>query len=73
MNIELSDVQRGVIIFIYCRKHYGFIQSFNGEIVFFHEKGVCNSNFKDLREGMEIEFLIQETPKGKKAFAIVVL
>ncbi len=48
-------------------KGFGFIQTNNGEDVFFHHSTVANHGFDDLTEGQEVEYEIEsgEAPKGK--------
>ena len=71
--VEVSDVHKGIITFLYLGKQYGFIQDYNGDSIFFHESCVCSSGFKDLREGMEVEFIVRDSPKGKRAIGVIVL
>ncbi len=48
-------------------KGFGFIQTDNGEDVFFHHSSVADQGFDDLTEGQKVEYTIEQgqSPKGK--------
>ncbi len=48
-------------------KGFGFIQTDNGEDVFFHHSSVADKGFDDLTEGQKVEYTIEQgqSTKGK--------
>ena len=49
------------------QKGYGFITPENGKDVFVHFSAVQGDGYKTLEEGMEVEFEIEQGPKGEQA------
>ncbi|HFE65483.1 cold-shock protein [candidate division KSB1 bacterium 4484_188] len=49
------------------KKGYGFIESENGEDVFVHYSSIVGDGFRTLNEGDEVEFEINDGPKGQQA------
>ena len=58
---------RGTIKWFNERKGYGFIARDDGDDVFVHFSAITGEGFKTLNEGDEVEFEIQEGPKGLQA------
>lgn len=54
-------------------KGYGFLEQENGEDVFVHYSAIQNEGFKTLEEGQQVEFSIEEGPKGLQASNVVSL
>ncbi len=54
-------------------KGYGFIQPANegSEDIFVHFSAIQEEGFRTLREGEEVEFTLEETPKGLQAADVV--
>jgi CspA family cold shock protein len=48
-------------------KGYGFIAAETGNDVFVHHQAIQGEGFKTLSEGQEVEFDIQQGPKGEQA------
>ena len=48
-------------------KGYGFVTRESGEDVFVHFKAISAEGYKTLNEGDEVEFEIEEGPKGPQA------
>lgn len=55
------------------KKGYGFITAETGNDVFVHHKAIQGEGFKTLAEGQEVEFDIEEGPKGQQATNVVKL
>ena len=48
-------------------KGFGFIDTGNGEDMFFHMSNVVDVSYEDLREGQKVTFSVGEGPKGPRA------
>lgn len=48
-------------------KGYGFLQREEGKDVFVHFSSITGEGFKTLTEGQQVEFDIEEGPKGPQA------
>ena len=46
---------------------FGFIRSESGEELFFHSSGVADGGFDQLREGQEVTFDSEHSPRGPRA------
>ncbi len=55
------------------QKGYGFITPENGKDVFVHHSVIQGEGYKSLEEGQEVEFEIQNGPKGEQATNVVKL
>lgn len=53
------------------QKGYGFITPENGKDVFVHHTAIQGDGYKSLEEGQEVEFDIQNGPKGEQATNVV--
>jgi len=51
-------------------KGYGFIEREDGPDVFVHYSAIQVEGFRTLREGQQVEFSIQEGPKGPQAVEV---
>lgn len=49
------------------RKGYGFIEQESGPDVFVHQSAIETTGYRTLTENQEVEFEIEEGPKGLKA------
>ncbi len=58
---------KGKVKWFNSQKGYGFIEMENGKDVFVHHKSIQGHGFKSLDEGDEVEFEIQQSPKGEHA------
>jgi CspA family cold shock protein len=48
-------------------KGYGFIKRETGEDVFVHFKSIIGEGFRTLKEGEEVQFEVEQGPKGLQA------
>jgi CspA family cold shock protein len=52
-------------------KGYGFIARDGGEDVFVHFSAIQGSGYRSLEEGQQVEFTIEQGPKGLQAANVV--
>jgi len=46
---------------------FGFIEAEDGKEIFFHQTGLVEVDFDELKEGDEVEFETEQSPKGARA------
>ena len=46
---------------------FGFIRTDSGEDVFFHSSSVADNGFEMLREGQDVTFETENSPRGPRA------
>ncbi|MBM3145473.1 MAG: cold-shock protein [Chloroflexi bacterium] len=63
----------GTVKWFNARKGYGFIGREGGEDVFVHFSAINTEGYRRLDEGQEVEFAIEEGPKGVQAAQVVPL
>jgi len=54
-------------------KGFGFLSREDGDDVFVHHTSIEGEGFKSLREGQEVEFEVQDGPKGPQAVNVKAL
>ncbi|MFH1045639.1 MAG: cold-shock protein [Candidatus Omnitrophota bacterium] len=64
---------KGVVKWFSDQKGYGFITPENGKDVFVHHSSIQGDGFKSLAEGQQVEFEIEQGPKGEQATNVVKL
>ncbi|MCP4168724.1 MAG: cold-shock protein [Chloroflexi bacterium] len=52
-------------------KGYGFIAQENGDDVFVHYSAIQGDGFRNLEEGQQVEFTVEQGPKGLQASDVV--
>ena len=55
------------------KKGFGFLAQEDGDDVFVHHTSIQGEGFKTLNEGQEVEFEIQDGPKGPQALNVTAL
>jgi len=49
---------------------FGFIRSTEGKEIFFHRSSLQGLNFDTLKEGQNVEFEVENGPKGPRAVMV---
>jgi len=55
----------GTVKWFNATKGYGFIAGANGEDVFVHFSSIQTNGYRELYEGQQVEFEIEQSPNGK--------
>jgi cold shock protein len=63
--------ETGVVKWFNAAKGYGFIRRSDGDDVFVHYSAIQMSGYRTLEEGMEVDFEVQDGPKGPQAINVV--
>ena len=63
----MSDRVIGVVKWFNSSKGFGFIQREGGPDVFVHFSAIQMGGYKALNEGQQVEFTIEQGPKGLQA------
>lgn len=67
----MSDRIVGTVKWFNAAKGYGFIGHEGGEDVFVHYSSIQTDGFRRLEKGQEVEFSVEEGPKGLQASVVV--
>jgi len=54
-------------------KGYGFIEREDGEDVFVHYSAIQGDGYRNLEEGQQVEFSVENGPKGLQAANVVAI
>ena len=60
-------MEQGTVKWFNGAKGYGFISRQNGEDVFVHFTAIVGEGYKTLNEGDQVQFEVQNGPKGLQA------
>ena len=63
----MSDRVTGTVKWFSRTKGYGFISQPNGPDVFVHFSAIEGDGFRNLEEGQQVEFAVEQGPKGLQA------
>ncbi len=69
----MADRITGTVKWFNAAKGYGFIAREGGKDVFVHFSAVQMEGYKTLNEGDQVEFAIEDSPKGPQAVSVVKL
>ena len=61
---------RGVICKLFPKEHYGFILKEGGSEVYFHKNALQGMRFRELEDGTEVVFNLEEGRKGPQATVV---
>ncbi|MFH2137341.1 MAG: cold-shock protein [Candidatus Omnitrophota bacterium] len=64
---------KGTVKWFNNSKGYGFITTEAGSDVFVHHGAIQGEGYKSLDEGQQVEFEVQQGPKGEQAVNVVKL
>ena len=64
-------MEKGTVKWFSNQKGYGFITSESGKDVFVHHSVIQGDGYKSLEEGQQVEFEVQQGPKGEQATNVV--
>jgi CspA family cold shock protein len=68
----MSDRVTGTVKWFNGNKGYGFIEREDGDDVFVHYSAIQGEGFRNLEEGQQVEFTIEQGPKGLQASDVIV-
>ncbi|MHC1773613.1 MAG: cold-shock protein [Flexilinea sp.] len=69
----MSDTVKGTVKWFNESKGYGFLSQPEGEDIFVHYTAIQGNGFRTLKEGAEVEFVIEHGPKGLQASNVILL
>ena len=64
-------METGTIKWFNAAKGFGFITREEGDDVFVHFKAIQGEGYKTLKEGEQVQFEIEESPKGLQAKTVI--
>ncbi len=68
----MSDRVLGTVKWFNGDKGYGFIEREDGEDVFVHYSAISAEGFRTLEEGQQVEFTVEQGPKGLQAANVTI-
>lgn len=63
----MTERETGTVKWFNAGKGYGFISREAGEDVFVHYSAIEEEGFRSLEEGQQVEFSVEQGPKGLQA------
>jgi CspA family cold shock protein len=67
----VSERITGTVKWFSRAKGYGFISRPDGDDVFVHYTAIQGEGFRNLDEGQQVEFSVEDSPKGPQAVDVV--
>ena len=69
----MSEKVKGTVKWFNESKGYGFLFQPEGDDIFVHYTAIQGTGFRTLKEGSEVEFVVENGPKGLQASNVTVL
>ena len=69
----MSERESGTVKWFNGEKGYGFIAREGAEDVFVHYSAIQGEGYKNLEEGQQVEFFVEQGSKGPQAANVVAL
>jgi CspA family cold shock protein len=69
----MSERINGKVKWFNGSKGYGFIERDGGADVFVHFSAIQGDGFRNLEEGQQVEFTVEQGPKGLQAANVTIL
>jgi CspA family cold shock protein len=69
----MTERATGTVKWFNGAKGYGFIERAEGEDVFVHFSAIRGEGYRNLEEGQQVEFTIEQGQKGLQAADVVIL
>ncbi|MCK5646676.1 MAG: cold-shock protein [Anaerolineales bacterium] len=69
----MSERITGTVKWFNNSKGYGFIEQEDGPDVFIHYSSITGEGYRSLNEGQQVEFDIEDGPKGPQAANVTLL
>ena len=69
----MADRIIGTVKWFNASKGYGFIAREGGKDVFVHFSAIQGEGYRNLNEGEQVEFSIEDSPKGPQAVNVVIV
>jgi CspA family cold shock protein len=69
----MSERFQGTVKWFNAAKGYGFIGRDDGEDVFVHFSAIQMDGYRRLEEGQQVEFTVEQGPKGLQAASVTLL
>jgi CspA family cold shock protein len=67
----MSERFIGTVKWFNSSKGFGFIEREEGKDVFVHYTAIQSEGYRNLEEGQQVEFSVEESPKGPQATNVV--
>ena len=64
---------KGTVKWFNEKKGFGFLSREDGDDVFVHYTAIQSAGFKNLQEGQNVEFEVQDGPKGPQAVNVTTM
>ena len=69
----MSERITGTVKWFNGSKGYGFIEREEGDDVFVHYSSIQGDGYRNLEEGQQVEFSVEQGPKGLQAANVVAI
>jgi CspA family cold shock protein len=69
----MSERIQGTVKWFNATKGFGFIEREGGEDVFVHFSSIQSDGYRTLNEGQQVEFTIEQGPKGLQASNVTIV